>query len=49
MLTQQNPKGSECQSRMMGNCQVRFVGEGDGATYALLPDLEGVRTFYWLR
>jgi predicted nuclease of restriction endonuclease-like (RecB) superfamily len=25
-------------SRMMGNCQVRFFGGRDAATYALLPD-----------
>ncbi|TAG60659.1 MAG: HNH endonuclease [Oscillatoriales cyanobacterium] len=30
----------ECQSRMMRKCHVRFVGEGDTATYALLPDLQ---------
>jgi len=30
----------ECQSRMMRKCHVRFVGEGDTATYALLPDLK---------
>ncbi|MBW4425352.1 MAG: hypothetical protein KME50_13110 [Nostoc desertorum CM1-VF14] len=30
----------ECQSRMMRKCHVRFVGEGDGATHALLPDLK---------
>ncbi|MEG4342696.1 RNA-guided endonuclease IscB [Microcoleus sp. A003_D6] len=30
----------ECQSRMMRKCHVRFVGEGDAATYALLPDLK---------
>ena len=32
----------ECQSRMMRKCHVRFVGEGDTATYALLPDLKNV-------
>src|SRR5262249_8336441 len=28
----------ESLSRMMGDCQVRFLGEGDGATHAPLPD-----------
>src|SRR2546421_11386165 len=28
---------------MMGNCHVRFLGEGDGATQAPLPDKSGDR------
>jgi 5-methylcytosine-specific restriction endonuclease McrA len=35
-----NLKVQECQSRMMRKCHVRFVGEGDRATYASLPDLK---------
>ncbi|MDE2430456.1 MAG: HNH endonuclease [Burkholderiales bacterium] len=35
-----NLRVQERQSRMMRKCHVRFVGEGDAATYALLPDLK---------
>ncbi len=31
---------------MMGNCQVRFLGGRDAATYALLPDNKALR--YWI-
>ena len=34
-------------SRMMGNCQVRFFGGRDAATYALLPDNFDVRHDTW--
>ncbi len=38
-MGQNNLRVQERQSRMMRKCHVRFVGEGDTATYALLPDL----------
>jgi RRXRR protein len=39
-MGQNNLRVEERQSRMMRKCHVRFVGEGDTATYALLPDLK---------
>lgn len=39
-MGQNNLRVKERQSRMMRKCHVRFVGEGDTATYALLPDLK---------
>src|SRR5713101_7605792 len=35
---QESQREAESLSRMMGNCHVRFLGEGDGATQAPLPD-----------